>query len=109
MNRLQSPSSPHPVARVVATLLAAVALVASLLVGAVVFLVVLGVVAVLMLVFAVRFWRFRKQFQAAVAEARAQMDAAQAAGSEAFRRPTQAPSEKAAGTVIDGEYRREDD
>lgn len=94
MNRLQSPSSPHPVARVVATLLAAVALVASLLVGAVVFLVVLGVVAVLMLVFAVRFWRFRKQFQAAVAEARAQMDAAQAAGSEAFRRPTQAPRKK---------------
>lgn len=109
MNRLHAPSTPNPVVRLVATLMAAVALVASLMLGAVVFLVVLGVAALLMLVFAIRFWRFRKQFQAAVAQARAQVDAARMAGGDVYRQPSPGSSGKNGGTVIDGEYRREED
>src|SRR5690606_19392539 len=102
----------NPLVRVVAAISAAVLLAASLFVGAFVFLIVLGIVAVLVLVFAIRFWRFRRQIRAAMEQARSPADAMQRAAREgraadpfAGQDPFQPPPR---GNVIDGEYRRED-
>ena|SRR5690606_20881619 len=114
MNYLEGNAPANPLVRVVAAIGAALLLASSLFVGAFVFLIVLGIVAVMALVFTIRFWRFRRQIRAAMEQARAQAEAMQRAAREGRtadpfngQGPFQPPP-RDQGNVIDGEYRRED-
>lgn len=102
---LPPPTSAPLLARVMAGVLTAVVLAASLLAGAVFFFVLLGLLLVFGLVLAVRIWWFRRRYRDVLAQAEASM--AQQAQAWAAMQRGERP-DAAGGRVIDGEYRREE-